>query len=105
MEAKIDWTKGWLEELAREAKFDAEAQLTLAEAEKLGRETGLAVTLWGLKPDKNGLYPYKIGWNFAFVGRFKKDQLAYMNKETDVFPKVENFAQRLYLIAKRAENK
>ena len=106
MTGRLDWLQGWLEDTAKEGRFNANTRLSKEEAEKASNEWDVTTVLMGKEPDKNGYYPYNIGWRYALDDRrMTEDKKAYIERKTWIFPKVESFAQRLYLLAKRAENK
>lgn len=106
MATRLDWLKGWLEETAKEGRFNADTRLSKEEAEAASNEWKVTTILTGKEPDKNGYYSYKISWRYALDSkRLDEEKKAYIEKRSWRFPEVESFAQRLYLIAKRAETK
>ena len=106
MTTRLDWLQGWLEDTAHDGMFSADTRLSKEEAVAASNEWGVTTILTGKEPDKNGYYSYKISWRYALdARRLREDQKAYVERRSWRFPDVESFAQRLYLIAKRAVNK
>lgn len=106
MAANMNWLQEWLEENARNGKFNVNTRLFKDEAEQIREEWGVAITLMATEPDKNGYYLFNVSWRYALDSkRLKQEEKAYIEGRTCKFPKVESYAQRLFLISLRAKNK
>lgn len=87
---------------AKSGNFGADVVLFLSEEKSL-RKKGFLTTRYSLS--KKGSSPSHVSWEDAFKGEVPIEANNYITGQTDVFPEASNCAQRLYMIAARANYK
>ena len=93
-----------LKEKANNGNFSARMSLYISEAEML-QNNGFEVLLFSYSKSKKRKLPYDIFWSSPFDRDITNDVFDYLSGKMEHFPDVETFAQRLYLVAMKANSK
>ena len=98
-----------LKKKALDGNFSTRMHLYPNEAEMLRLpENGFNVQYFGYSDDKireTKKYPYDIFWSSPFEGKAPLAVYEFISGQTECFPDVESFAQRLYVYAMNAHSK
>ncbi len=98
-----------LKEKALDGNFSTRMRLYPNEAEMLRLpENGFDVRYFGYSTDvlkDSRKYPFDIFWSSTFEVATPIAVYEYISGQTECFPEVESFAQRLYVYAMKAHSK